>query len=231
VTSLLDLVIDLERRDAAAAAEIEHVGRLADGAKEIAARAEAIEALLDSAPAERAAADRAEAEALALRRVADDDLAAAAAAAAKQEAVGRRGHDVAEAQRDLGHAQDAVRDAVARVERIACTRATLVKSEAAARADIPKLVAEAQEIAGRLAGLSRVSESGRAAPEPTLDGLRAWATRVRAALVVVRGQLDAERERLVREANELGSVALGEQLAGNSVELVGRRLRESLERG
>ena len=222
MTSLLELAADLERRDAAIAAEIDRVGRLADGAKEIAARADAIGALLAHAPAEHAAMNRAEADALDLRQVAEHDLELAAAA------VARLDRENAEVQRDLGHAQDAVRDAAARVERIACTRATLVKSEGAARADVPDLVAQAQEIAGWLADLSRVSESGRALPEPTLDGLHAWATRVRAALVVVRGQLDVERDRLVREANELGSVVLGEQLAGSSVELVGQRVRTML---
>jgi hypothetical protein len=219
---LLELAAELELRDAAVAAQIERVARLADGAKEIAARADAIAALLANAPAEYAAMDRAEAEAFAQRRAADVDLAAAVA---NLETASRGG---AETQRDLGHAQDAVRDATARVDRIACTRATLVKSEGAARADVQNLVTQAEDIAGQLAELSRVSESGRTLPEPTLDGLHAWATRVRAALVVVRGQLDVERDRLVREANELGSVVLGEPLAGNSVELVGRRVRTML---
>jgi hypothetical protein len=44
----------------------------------------------------------------------------------------------------------------------------------------------------------------------------------------VRGQREQERERLVREANELGGSALGEQLAGSSVALVRRRLEEAL---
>lgn len=226
MTSLLELAADLERRDVAVADEIDRVGRLADGAKEIAARAEAIGALLGSAPAEHAAMDRAEAEALACRGIADADLAAAA----RLEAAGRKGHDVADAQRDLGHAQTAVRDASARVDRITCTRATLVKSERAARADISKLIAEAQAIAGQLADLPRVSASGRVSPDSTLDGLSEWAARVHVALLVVRGQLDVERDRLVREANELGSVVLGEELAGNSVEQVGRQVRTVLAR-
>ena len=230
VTSLLELAADLERRDVAVADEIDRVGRLADGAKEIAARAEAIGALLGSAPAEHAAMDRAEAEALARRGIADADLAAAAAAVARLEAAGRKGHDVADAQRDLGHAQVAARDVSARVDRITCTRATLVKSERAARADISKLIAEAQAIAGQLADLPRVSASGRVSPDSTLDGLSEWAARVHVALLVVRGQLDVERDRLVREANELGSVVLGEELAGNSVEQVGRQVRTVLAR-
>jgi hypothetical protein len=230
VTSLLELAADLERRDVAVAAEIDRASTLADAAKEIAARAEAIGALLDNAPAEHAALDRAEAEALAHRGIADADLAAAAAVVVRLEAAGRKGHDVADAQRDLGHAQVAARDAAARVDRIACTHATLVKSERAARADIPNLIAEAQAIAGQLADLPRVSASGRALPDSTLDGLVEWAARVHTALLVVRGQLDVERDRLVREANELGSVVLGEELAGNSVERVGRQVRALLAR-
>ena len=227
MTSLLELAADLERRDVAVATEIDRASTLADGAKEIASRAQAIGALLDNAPTEHAAMDRAEAEALALRSVADADCAAAVA---KLEAAGQKGHDVADAQRDLGHAQVAARDAAARVDRIICTRATLVRSERAARADISNLIAEAQAIAGQLADLPRVSASGRVSPESTLDGLVEWAARVHAALLVVRGQLDVERDRLVREANELGSVVLGEELAGNSVEQVGRQVRTVLAR-
>ena len=228
MTSLLELAADLERRDAAVAAEIDRVGRLAQRAKEVAARADAIRALLESAPAEQAAADRAHADALELRRTADADLVAAEAVVARLAAAGRGGQDVAGARRDLDHAQEAVRDAGARIDRIACTLAALAKAERAARADVPNLVAEARGIAGELADLPRVSASGRGSPEPTLDGLVEWAARVHTALLVVRGQLDVERDRLVREANELGSVVLGEPLAGNSVELVGRRVRTML---
>ena len=225
MTSLLELAADLERRDATVANEIDRVGRLADGAKEIASRAEAVGALLHSAPVEHAAMDREEAEALAHR---DDVEADLVAAVGKLEAAGRKSHDLAAAQRDLEHAQTAARDAATRVDRIACTRATLVKSERSAQADVATLVAEAQRIARQLADLARVSASGRAAPASTLAGVVEWAARVHAALVVVRGQLDVERDRLVREANELGSVVLGEELAVSSVEIVGRRVRQVL---
>lgn len=222
---MLELAADLERRDAVVAAEIDRVVRLADGAREIAARARAIAALLDSAPVEHASLDRAEAEALAHRRAADDDLALAIAAL---ELANRKGREHTEAQREHDHAQVALRDAAARVERISCTRETLVKSERAARDDVSSLEAEANRIARELAELPRVSASGRALPEPSLAGVAEWADRVHAALLVTRAQLDTERDRLVREANELGSAVLGEQLAGSSVELVGRRVRAML---
>jgi hypothetical protein len=224
VTSPLELAADLERRDAEVAAEIDRVGRLGDAAREIGSRTQAISSLLETAPVERASLDRAEAEARTHLSEADADLASAGAAL---EDARRRG-DLVDAQRSHEHAQTAARDAAARVTRIACTRETLEASEQAARADVPNLVAAANRIAGELAGLSRISSSGRALPESSLGGVAAWAARVHVALLVARSQLDGERDRLVRDANELGSVVLGEQLAGNSVELVGRRVRALL---
>ena len=75
-------------------------------------------------------------------------------------------------------------------------------------------------------GLQRVSDSGRTPPGETLPELAAWADRVGAALLVVRGGLVAERERLLREAGELAAAALGEPLYGASVSMLRRRLEE-----
>jgi hypothetical protein len=58
-----------------------------------------------------------------------------------------------------------------------------------------------------------------------LADLAAWGDRVQTALLVVRGGLVAERERLLREAGELAA-ALGEPLPGASVASVRRRLEE-----
>jgi hypothetical protein len=74
--------------------------------------------------------------------------------------------------------------------------------------------------------LPRVSDSGRTPPGETLPELVAWADRVGAALLVVRGVLVAERERLLREAGELGTAALGEPVYGASVSMVRRRIEE-----
>ncbi len=79
-----------------------------------------------------------------------------------------------------------------------------------------------------MAGLERVSASGRDVPGDTLGELPGWAARVRAALFVVRGQLEGERERVVREANELGASVLGDPVTGASVALVRRRLEQTL---
>ncbi|MEP6893163.1 MAG: hypothetical protein ABI927_05220 [Gaiellaceae bacterium] len=228
MSSVLELAADLELRDAAVAAEIGRVSRLADDAKAIGAGAEAIGALLDGLPAECVGADRSEADARAGCSTAEAELATAEALVARREAAGRTGQDLASARRDLIRAQEAAHDAAARLRRAALRQAVLADSERAARAKLPELVAQARSVAGELADVPRVSSSGRVKPETTLAGLVGWAVRVQTALLVVRGQLDVECDRLVREANELGSLVLGEQLGGSSVELVGKRVRAVL---
>ena len=78
----------------------------------------------------------------------------------------------------------------------------------------------------------------RASPTPaarrpgrSLAEIDEWGARAHAALFVVRGGLESEREKVVLEANALAAAALGEQTAGASVALVRRRLEESLAQG
>ena len=104
----------------------------------------------------------------------------------------------------------------------------MVEADAAARAAAAGLGTEATEISLRIQDVPRVSRSGRDAPSRGLAELSSWGGRVHAALLVVRGQLEGERDQLVREANELGGSVLGEQLAGSTIALVRRRLEEAL---
>jgi hypothetical protein len=94
------------------------------------------------------------------------------------------------------------------------------------REEAPRLEERARELAARLGGLSRVSRQASAAPAPGLEGTIEWGARARAALFVVRSGLDTERERLVREANELAASALGEPAAATSVALVRERIEQ-----
>ena len=103
-----------------------------------------------------------------------------------------------------------------------------MRAKSAAQAEAFALVRDASDVASRLQDVPRVSASGREAPGQDLAQLSEWGSRVHAALFVVRGQLEGERDRLVREANELGGAVLGEQLAGSNVTLVRRRLEEAL---
>ena len=72
--------------------------------------------------------------------------------------------------------------------------------------------------------VGRVTESAGRAPGTSLADLDDWGSLVRSALFVARGTLEAERERVVLEANALGTSVLGEQLGTSSVALVRRRL-------
>jgi hypothetical protein len=45
---------------------------------------------------------------------------------------------------------------------------------------------------------------------PLSDSLIDWASRAHAELFVAAGQIDVQRERIIREANELASMLLGE---------------------
>jgi hypothetical protein len=72
----------------------------------------------------------------------------------------------------------------------------------------------------------RVSESGRTVPGTSLEEIEEWGARAHAALFVVRGGLESERERLVLEANSLAAATFGDHGGGSSVALVRRRIEE-----
>jgi hypothetical protein len=228
--AVLTLAADIERQDAEIATTLETVVKLSVRADEIRARGEQLLQVLEATPAELAALDRVEMHAR-------DGLAAAVEALSVSE---RRSAEVLaarrsstetriEAEHQLERAREAADDAAARLARVGRERAAQVETEAAARTESASLAAEARDVAARIQDIPRVSRSGRAAPAGGLEGLSEWAGRVHAALFVVRGQLEGERDRLVREANELGGAALGEQLGGSTVALVRRRLEEALQ--
>ena len=60
--------------------------------------------------------------------------------------------------------------------------------------------------------------------------LATWATEARAALFVARGRLAAERDAVIRQANELAALVLGEPLSVQSAGLVARRVEQSRPR-
>jgi len=63
-------------------------------------------------------------------------------------------------------------------------------------------------------------------PGTSLGEIEEWGARAHAALFVVRGSLESERERLVLEANSLAAATFGDHGGGASVALVRRRLEE-----
>ncbi|MBA3788673.1 MAG: hypothetical protein H0X21_08270, partial [Actinobacteria bacterium] len=55
-----------------------------------------------------------------------------------------------------------------------------------------------------------------------------WVSRAHAAVFVARSGLETERERVVREANELAASVLGEPFSATSVDVVRKRLEQRL---
>ena len=133
-----------------------------------------------------------------------------------------------QARRAQATARDALADADPRLTRLAARRTEIADLDVAARAEIGGLQIEAENLATDVAPVPRISEAGRGSPgqEATRSPTgRQGRTR---RCFVVRTQLDTERERVVREANELGSSVLGEPLGGSSVSVVRRRIERSL---
>lgn len=220
---------DLERADAAIDVALRDLEELQRATDELQARAQRTAALLARLPRER---ESAEATA---RRAAEEfdargsDVARAARELEDAERSGRQ--DRAEAARRAhSRAADACSLAEDRLARAHETLQRLAGGAEAARAETAQLERLAAELAARLRSLPRISRGAGDAPPDGLAGVTEWASRARAALWVVRSGLETERERLVREANELGASVLGEPVAATSVSLVRRRIETALRR-
>jgi len=120
-----------------------------------------------------------------------------------EEAFGRAPDEVARAhaERSVERARDHVVVAEARVARAKAAETELEGEAAAAQSELPTLDARARAVEG--------------VPAPAGD-LDEWASRAHAALFVAAGQLDGQRERVIREANELASMLLGEATFGST---------------
>lgn len=227
--ALLAHAEELHRRDEALAAGIEAVVELLGRADRVRSRAAAIIEALAALPGELTRNDEAQVEARRREERARSELAAAEQRM-DEAAQSRRGGDEAraQAQRELTRAREELLDAEARSARISARRAELLDSERVLRAEADGLAVAARDIATTLRETPRVSESGREHPGEAPADLVEWGARVHAALFVVRGGLESERERVVSEAGALGAAVLGEQLAGASVAMVRARLEQHL---
>jgi len=228
--TLLAHAAELQRRDDAVAEAIASVGDLLARANVVRARATGIREALVALPTELASVDETEAEARRREELARVDLAEAERRLEDATRSRRAGEDaVAQARREVTRAREGLADAGARVRRVLAQREALVDSGRVLQAEAEGLAVVARDIAARIRQTPRVSESGREEPGTTLPELEEWGARVHAALFVVRGGLEGERERIVVEANTLGAAVLGEQLAGSSVTLVRKRLEGHLQ--
>ena len=116
-----------------------------------------------------------------------------------------------------------------RREEIRAERARLDQEAEEAARETPTLERRARELAAALRSRPRLAEQAGLDPHPGLEGVAEWGSRARAALFVARSGLAAERDALVRQANELGALVLGEPLTSVSPAAVARRVER--ERG
>jgi vacuolar-type H+-ATPase subunit I/STV1 len=208
VTDSLAELQSLARRDAELRAESDRLRSVDATVAALRARVETLSAFLDELPGRRARVDAEVAEA-------HDD-------------VERRRRELAEAEAELerasgdedrrlaAHARERAADhvavALAAAERAAAARDELEREAA----DAPRELAALHEEATRLSDVPAPADD----PAELVD----WASRAHASLFVAAGTVDQQRDRLVREANELGSMLLGEPTYGSTVAQVAARV-------
>lgn len=108
----------------------------------------------------------------------------------------------------LTRARDHLEVAAHAAERAAENRAAFEREAAELTAELPRLEQRVRELS---------SEIPSGTP-PEGGDLTDWSSRARAELFVAKSQVDARRERAVREANELASALLGESTHGSTPE-------------
>jgi hypothetical protein len=205
---------NLATRDAELARRARRLRELDHGAAEIRHAAEAIDAFFSTYPAEETArlAEQADAEAELVQRRSELAEAQAGLAAA--------GDDVARelAVRAVTRADDHVGVASARLERARRACDELENEALALPRAVPDLEARAMAIADEAADVPEPGEGPRALVE--------WASHAHAELFVAAGYIDTQRERLIREANELASALTGEATYGSTAAQALKRAEE-----
>jgi len=205
LSECLALLLDLERR-----------------VEEIRIRAEELGRLVERLPHERE-------QVVSMLAEAERELEAAEQAhmRSQQELERARGEEAtAKARRQEAQTATGVRNAEERRARLVARLAELDRDELAAREEIRALEARARELAADLDAAPRVASPG--APAAGLEGLTDWGSRAHPAVLVARSGLETERERVVREANELAASVLGEPFSATSVDVVRKRLEQRL---
>jgi chromosome segregation protein len=228
-TEHLAHIAELERRDATIARELETVRAVSERVGEVRTRASEIRTALERLPREleELGPRLAEAE----REVSRARSALDAAAKQLEELEGGRRHreeEIERARSAVATARDELVDAEHQLERLTAREAALLAEQVRLSQEGEALVLTAREVTSEIQNLARVAEGARDEPGGALEELEEWGARIRAALFVVQGNLEAERERIVAEANTLGASVLGETLGASSVAVVRRRLEERL---
>ena len=228
--SVLDFVRGLDERDRELAATLAQLDAAAEEAAAVRQRAEEIGALEARLPGERERLDRELAEA---RRALSDEetrLREAGVALASAQDAGSNKAEEAARRRTLTAAAARKRSAEEHVARVEQARERLEDDARRADRELRLLADRAARAASVLTSLPAVG--GPPLPsKPTLDRILDWGARARAAVFVARGNLERERESLLRQASESAASALGDPLLGASVSLVRAQLERAVGDG
>ena len=201
--ALTDLRI-LVARDAELAGQAEQLRELDARVAALRSAAETVDRFVAAYPADDVARREAvrDAEAGLARRRAELGDAEAAFAQTRDD------DDRAHAQRAVDRAHDHIAVAEAALTRGRETHDELDRQASALPALVLELEAEAATIGRELAGVG----SPGVGPRSLVD----WASRAHAELFVAVGHIDTQRERTIREVNELASMLTGEPTYGST---------------
>jgi chromosome segregation ATPase len=223
----LDFIRELERADEEVGALLAELDELYAATADVRTRALELEALAARLPAAQTVAATALEEAR--REVGTARETAQQAADELHTAEEARDPErLAAAQRFDVRARDSLAMAERRVNEAAQEARRLESEAAAAAREAQKVEARAGELARALSQRPRLAAEAGATPSSGLPGVSDWAGRARAALLVARSSLAAERDAVIRQANELGSLVLGEPLAPVATATVARRVEREL---
>ncbi len=219
----------LERTDETVAAALAELDGLAAETERVRARASELERLLERLPEDR-------------KRVRATLEEASSEIASRRETHERAELELDEAERGddkrrlaaARRAEVRARDLVGMAQRrldVAEGEAERREAEArAAKRESEAVVADARELAATLREHRALAAGAGEPPGATLPAVARWATNARAALFVARARLSAEREAVIRQANEVGASVLGEPLSAQSAALVARRVEQAQDR-
>ena len=182
----------------------QHLQELDETVRGLRGRAEALEAFFagyDEAERRTRAATESAAAEVERRR--------AEVGEAKSELEGARDDERRElAGRALARAEDHLSVAEIARSRASADAAQLEREAADWQRELPRLEARARQLSTDLSDID--------APSSGTPALIAWASHAHASLFVAVRQLEVERERVIREANELASALVGEPTYGST---------------
>ena len=223
----LALVRELERADEEVAALLTELDELYADVEAVRDRALELEAFFARLPAEREAARAAVEETRREAAEAEETAARAAAELRDAEAKGKDEH-IAAARRFEVRARDATSTAARLAGEARAAAASLEERAARSEEEAASLAEDATDLAAALRRRPRLAVEAGSEPGAGLEGASEWAARARAALLVARSSLASERDAVIRQANELGTLVLGEPLGATAAAAVARRLEREL---